>query len=138
MASDEHRPLSLILARNLVTNLALPALLTDAEERVIFFNEAAALIFGLSFEEVGCLSRDEWTRRFGPFRKNGVSVATDSLPLAVALRTGRPSQGRFRVRSHDHRMIDVEATAVPLIEPDQFEGAMVVLWPDPSSVDATG
>jgi PAS domain-containing protein len=138
MAPDEHRPLSLILARNLVTNLALPALLTDADERVIFFNEAAALIFGLSFEEVGCLTRDEWTTRFGPFRKNGVSVATDSLPLAVALRTGRPSQGRFRVRAHDHRMIDVEATAVPLIEPDQFEGAMVVLWPDPASVDATG
>jgi hypothetical protein len=43
MAPDERRPLLLILARNLVTNLALPALLSDAEERVIFFNEAAAL-----------------------------------------------------------------------------------------------
>jgi PAS domain-containing protein len=138
MASDEHRPLVLILARNLVTNLALPALLTDADERVIFFNEAAALIFGVSFEEVGSMTRDEWTTRFGPFRKNGASVATDSLPLAVALRTGRPSQGRFRVRSHDHRMIDVEATAVPLIEPDHFEGAVVVLWPDPASVDTAG
>ena len=50
MASDEHQPLLLILARNLVTNLALPALLTDAEQRLIFFNEAAALIFGQSFE----------------------------------------------------------------------------------------
>jgi hypothetical protein len=43
MAPDERRPLLLILARNLVTSLALPALLTDAEERVMFFNEAAAL-----------------------------------------------------------------------------------------------
>jgi hypothetical protein len=33
-------------------------------------------------------------------------------------------------------MIDVEATAVPLVEPDHFEGAVVVLWPDPASVDA--
>ncbi|MGZ6639857.1 MAG: hypothetical protein ACXVII_44480 [Solirubrobacteraceae bacterium] len=47
----------LILARNLVTNLALPALLSDAEERVMFFNEAADLIFGLSFEEVGWAGR---------------------------------------------------------------------------------
>jgi hypothetical protein len=43
MTPDERRPLLLILARNLVTNLALPALLSDVEERVIFFNEAAAL-----------------------------------------------------------------------------------------------
>lgn len=138
MASDESQPLLLILARNLVTNLALPAFLTDDQQRLIFFNEAAALILGQSFEEVGRLRRDEWATRFGPFNTDGEPVGIDSLPLAVALREGRPSQGRFRIRAHDHRMIDVEATAVPLIEPDCFEGAVVVLWPDPASVDAAG
>jgi PAS domain-containing protein len=138
VASDESQPLLLILARNLVTNLALPAFLTDDEQRLIFFNEAAALILGQSFEEVGRLRRDEWAKRFGPFNTEGHPVGIDSLPLAVALREGRPSQGRFRIRTHDHRMIDVEATAVPLIEPDRFEGAVVVLWPDPASVDAAG
>jgi PAS domain-containing protein len=137
MAPDEHQPLLLILARNLVTNLALPALLTDAEQRLIFFNEAAALILGESFEEVGRLRRDEWATRFGPFELEGQSASIESLPLAVALREGRPSQGRFRIRAHDQRMIDVEATAVPLIEPDRFEGAVVVLWPDPSSIGTT-
>jgi PAS domain-containing protein len=137
MAPNEPQPLLLILARNLVTNLALPALLTDSDERLIFFNEAAAVIFGESFEEVGRLHRHEWATRFGPFRREGHPVATDSLPLAVALREGRPVQGRFRVRAHDRRMIDVEATAVPLIEPDHFEGAVVVLWPDPASTDTS-
>jgi PAS domain-containing protein len=137
MAPDEHQPLLLILARNLVTNLALPALLTDAEQRLIFFNDAAALILGESFEEVGRLRRDEWATRFGPFQTEGQPATIESLPLAVALREGRPSQGRFRIRAHDQRMIDVEATAVPLIEPDRFEGAVVVLWPDPSSIGTT-
>jgi PAS domain-containing protein len=137
MASDEHQPLLLILARNLVTNLALPALLTDADERLIFFNEAAAVILGQRFEEVGRLRRDEWATRFGPFDKEGHPAATDSLPLAVALHEGRPSQGRFRIRAHDERMIDVEATAVPLIEPNHFEGAVVVFWPVDASIDAT-
>jgi PAS domain-containing protein len=62
-APDEYQPLLLILARNLVTNLALPALLTDADARLIFFNEAAALILGQRFEEVGRLRRDEWATR---------------------------------------------------------------------------
>ena len=135
MASDEHQPLLLILARNLVTNLALPALLTDANQRLIFFNDAAALILGQSFEEVGRLRRDEWATRFGPFNKDGHPAPIDSLPLSVALREGRPSQGRFRIRTHDHRMIDVEVTALPLIEPGRFEGAVVVLWPDRTTID---
>ncbi len=138
MAADGHQPLLLILARNLVTNLALPALLTDADERLIFFNEAAALILGQSFEEVGRLRRDDWLARFGPFHQEGKPVAADALPLAVAMREGRPTQGRVRLRAHDQRIIDVEATALPLIEPDRFEGAVVVLWPDPASIEATG
>ncbi len=135
MSADAHQPLLLILARNLVTNLALPAVLTDANQRLIFFNDAAALILGQSFEEVGRLRRDEWARRFGPFDKDGQPVPIESLPLAVALREGRPRQGRLRLRTHDHRMIDVEVTAVPLIEPDRFEGAVVVLWPDRATID---
>jgi PAS domain-containing protein len=125
------------LARNLVTNLALPALLTDADGRLIFFNEAVAEILGQRFEEVGRLSRDEWSTRFGPFDEEGHPAGSDSLPLAVALREGRPSQGRFRIRAHDERMIDVEVTAVPLIEPGNFEGAVVVFWPVDASIDAT-
>jgi PAS domain-containing protein len=93
MTYEDYQPLLLILARNLVTNLATPALLTDADERLIFFNEAAALILGQSFEEVGRLRRDEWATRFGPFHKDGHPVAADALPLAVALREGRPSRG---------------------------------------------
>jgi PAS domain-containing protein len=137
MAPDEHQPLLLILARNLVTNLAMPALLTDADARLIFFNEAAALILGQRFEEVGRLRRDEWATRFGPFDDEGHPEATDSLPLAVALRDGRPSQARFRICAHDQRTVEVEVTAVPLIEPDHFEGALVVFWPVDAATDAT-
>lgn len=137
MAPDKHQPLLLILARNLVTNLAIPALLIDDDGRLAFFNEAAAMILGQRFEDVGRLRRDEWATRFGPFDKEGQPVATDSLPLAVALREGRPIQGRFRIRAHGERMIDIEATAVPMIEPDHFEGAVVVFWPDDASIDAT-
>ena len=38
---EGQRPLELILARNLLASLSTPALLTDAEGTVVFYNEAA-------------------------------------------------------------------------------------------------
>jgi PAS domain-containing protein len=127
--SVQHQPLLLVQARNLITNLALPALLTDPEGRLLFFNDAAAALLGRSFEEVGRLSREEWAREVGPFDEEGQPLAADSLPLAGALRGGRPAQGRFRARLGESGMTEVELSALPLLEPGNFEGALVVFWP---------
>ncbi len=40
----EHQPLLLIQARNLVTNLALPAFLADPGGRLLFFNPRYELL----------------------------------------------------------------------------------------------
>ena len=56
------KPLLLVQARNLITNLALPALLTDADGQLLFFNDAAAALLGRGFEEVGRLPREDWAR----------------------------------------------------------------------------
>jgi PAS domain-containing protein len=45
VTADGQR-LLLIQARNLITNLALPAVLTDPEGRLLFFNDAAADLLG--------------------------------------------------------------------------------------------
>jgi PAS domain-containing protein len=124
----EHQPLLLIQARNLLTNLALPALLTDPDGMLLFFNDAAAAALGRGFEEVGRLPRDEWAKDFGPFDEEGTPLAADSLPLGTALREGHPAQGRFHVRLEDG-LEEVEVTAIPLLEPGYFEGAMLVFWP---------
>ena len=128
--SAQPQPLLLVQARNLITNLALPAVLTDPEGRLLFFNEAAAALLGRSFEEVGRLSRAQWAREVGPFDEQGRPLATaDSLPLARALRGGRPAHGRFRARLGEGAVREVELSALPLIAPDHFEGALVVFWP---------
>jgi PAS domain-containing protein len=124
----EHQPLLLIQARNLITNLALPTFLTDPDGQLLFFNDAAAHALGRGFEEVGRLAREEWAREFGPFDEDGTPLATDRLPLAIALREGHPTQGRFHVRMQDE-LREVEVTALPLLEPGYFEGAMLVFWP---------
>ena len=67
----ETQPLELILARNLVSIVSLPAFLVDPGGYIVFFNEAAAEIIGSRFEETGRLSRAEWNRRSVPSTRRG-------------------------------------------------------------------
>jgi PAS domain-containing protein len=136
--SVEHQPLLLVQGRNLITGLALPALLTDPDGGLLFFNDAAAELLGRGFEEVGRLPREEWARQFGPFNEEGKPIATDHLPLANALREGRPAQGRFHVRlAANGELREVEVSAIPLLEPDHYEGALLVFWPVEQAASGT-
>lgn len=125
----EHQPLLLILARNLITNLALPGFLADPDGRLLFFNDAAADLLGRRFEEVGQMPQEEWAREIGPFDDKGNPLAVDGLPLATAVREGHPAQGRFYVRFDGGGLREVEVSALPLLEPGFYEGALVVFWP---------
>ena len=79
------------------------------------------------FEEIGTLTREQWNARFGPFDERGAPVPTEELPVAIALREGRPAYGRFHVGT-DRGMIEVEAGALPLVGAAGYHGAMVVFW----------
>lgn len=136
MAAENHR-LLLVQARNLITNLSLPAALTDTEGRLLFFNDAAGVVLGRRFEEVGRLPREEWGREIGPFDDEGRPIATDHLPLGTAMRGGRPAQGQFRLRFADGELHDVEVSALPLVEPGYFEGVLLVFWPIESAAPGT-
>ena len=125
----DHQPLLLIQARNLITSLALPAFLADPDGRLLFFNDAAADLLGRRFEEVGPLPQEVWAREIGPFDEDGTPLAVDHLPLATAVREGKPAQGSFRVRLAEGVLREVEVSALPLLEPDFYEGALVVFWP---------
>jgi PAS domain-containing protein len=124
----DEQPLELILARNLVSIIAVAALIVDTEGRIVFFNEAAAEIIGRRYEETGALTRDQWNVEFGPLDDDGKHVPFDELPLTIALREGRPAYGRFRI-SADPGLIEIEVNALPLIGPAGNHGALVVFWP---------
>lgn len=133
---DLEQPLELILARNLVSIVSLPALLVDVEGQIVFYNDAAAEVVGSPFEAIGTMGREEWTERFGPFDEHGAPVAADELPLTVAVREGRPAYGRLQIRG-DRGLLEVEAGALPLLGPAGYHGAMVFFWVVPEE-DGTG
>jgi PAS domain-containing protein len=131
-----QRPLELILARNLMSALSTPAFLVDEGGLLVFYNEAAGLLLGKRFEELGTVGPEEWGSLFGPFGENGKPIPYDELPLVVAVRNGRPAHADFEIRSADGAVHMVEASAFPILTAHGSRGAIAVFWP--TSPNGTG
>ena len=127
-----ERPLELILARSLISILSVPAVLTDADGRFVFYNDAAGELLGAPFEEVGVLEPAEWNARYGPFDAAGRPIPRDELPLTTAVRESRPAYGRFFVLM-ESGLGEIEIGALPLSGPAGYQGAILVFWLVPGS-----
>jgi PAS domain-containing protein len=125
-----QKPLELILARNLLTNLSTPAFLVDDEAAVVFYNEAAAAMLGRSFEDAGRMTADQWTASFGPFDSDGTPIEVDRIAVTEAIRDGRPAHGSFSIRAANGELAEVEASAFPIVTSENgSSGAMILFWP---------
>ena len=123
-----QQPVELILARGLMSNLTTPAFLVDVDGTLVFFNDAASEVLGLRYEDAGPLELQEWGSRFLPVADDGRSIAVEDLPLAVALREGRPGHLRFRVRSVTGEEREIEVSAFPIVGNAGMRGAMAIFW----------
>ena len=127
--SNGQRPLELILARNFLTSLSTPGFLVDSHGLLVFYNETAGALLGMSFEDAGQMGPEEWGSAFGPFDEEGQHVPFDELPLTRALRDGRPAHASFTIRSLKGNEHQIEASALPIRASDETSGAMVFFWP---------
>jgi PAS domain-containing protein len=126
-----QRPLEVILARNLITNLATPSFLVGDDGELLFYNEAAGAFLGLPFEDLGRTPANEWLAKFGPFEESGKPMELEASQLTKALRGGRAAHASFHVRSAAGKPHAIEASAVPIIGPDrESSGAMIFFWLD--------
>ena len=125
-----QKPLELILARNLITSLSTPAFLLSEDGGLLFYNEAAGALLGMSFEESGRMPAKEWLETFGPFDDFGQPIDMEELQLTQALRDGRPAHANFRIRSTKGDEHSIEASALPIVGSDsESSGAMIIFWP---------
>ncbi len=137
MSNVTQKPLELILARNLMSALSTPAFLVDEGGVLVFYNEAAGLLLGKRFEELGTVGVEEWGSLFGPFDTNGAPIPYDELPLVKAVRDGRPAHAEFVIRSSDGASHAVEASAFPILTAHGTRGAIAVFWPTPAASNGT-
>jgi PAS domain S-box-containing protein len=74
---------------------ALPAALyvTDAAGRIVYFNEAAATLWGCRPR----LHNDQWCGFWRLYWPDGTLLPHDQCPMAMALKEGKPNRGREAV-----------------------------------------
>jgi PAS domain-containing protein len=124
-----QKPLELILARNFLTSLSTPAFLVDEAGDLIFYNEAAGALLGISFEESGRMEAKEWSHKLAPFGESGEPTPIEDRAMTKALRAGRPAHGEFKIRSTRGAEHEIEASALPIVAEGGQEGAMIFFWP---------
>ena len=131
-AAARSKHLVLILARELVSNLATPTLITDEEGTLVFFNEAAEEVVGRPFSEVGEQPLDEWLEQFSPRSLDSEEpLPFERRPTGIALHERRAAHERYRVTSADGVDRDVAVTSIPLFaHADELVGSMTIFWRD--------
>jgi PAS domain-containing protein len=120
------------MARGFVSNLVTPAFLVGNDGTLVFYNEAAAALLGVGFEESGPMPAQEWGTRFDPVGLDGHELAVEELPLSIALTEGRAAHGALVIHAATGEQRSIEVTAFPIVGHEGRSGAIAIFWDDPS------
>ena len=116
------------MAQGMMANLSTPAFLVDGAGTLVFFNAPAARLLGVSYEEAGAMSPEEWASRFSPEDADGRPLELEQLPLAIALSEGRPAYRAMRIVGADGASRSIEISAFPIVGRRGQTGALAIFW----------
>lgn len=126
------KSLPLILARELAANLATPMFLIDAEGTVVFCNEAAELMLGRSFADLGAISAPDFGEMLRLENPDGSPLSRRASPPGVAFLERVPAHSTLCATTLDETKKRFEVTAYPLFgRNDEMHGVLTVFWESP-------
>lgn len=129
MRGRTQRPLALILARELASQLVTPTFIADAEGQLVFYNEPAEEILGRTFAEAGSMAADEWAEVFRVESVDGEALELAQMPAGIAFAERRPAHGNIQITGLDGRRRLISVTALPLFSsPTDFVGVVALFW----------
>ena len=124
-----QQPVEMILLKQWAEHMGSSVWLMDAEGNLVYYNEPAEQILGLRFDEAGEINAEELTTLFQTSYPDGSAIATEDLPVVVALTQRVPSHAELRIKNRAGDVKDIEVTALPLLSADQrLLGTMAVFW----------
>ena len=125
----ESKSLPLILARELGANLATPMFLIDAAGTLVFYNEAAELLIGRPFAELGEIPALDFGEELRLSDIDGAPVRRRDTPAGIAFFEHRPAHKLLVATAYDGVRRRVEVTAYPLFgATDDMQGVLNVFW----------
>jgi PAS domain-containing protein len=128
-ATGGGKPLPLILARELASNLATPMTLIDARGVLVFYNDAAALLIGKTFAEMGEIPAEEFGAVLQFRTPDGEPLRRRDTPSGIAFMERRPSHKTIAATGYDGVERLVHATAYPLFGTNgEMDGVVSVFW----------
>ena len=123
------KSLPLILARELASNLATPIFLIDATGTLVFYNDAAALLIGKPFAELGEIPALEFGAVLEMSEPDGSPVRRRDTPAGIAFSHRRPAHRTLVATGYDGVRRVVEVTAFPLFgAAEELHGVVNVFW----------
>ena len=123
------KAVELILLRQLLSRLPLPATLVDASGNVVYLNPPAERLLGYTLEEFGEIPLSRAAEMLDPRHADDSPMELRHMPLSMALHDRRPQQ--YPMIIHDrsgvpHRIV---TTAIPLDgQGGTLLGAMNFFW----------
>ena len=133
------KSLPLILSRELAANLATPMFLLDAGGMMVFYNDAAALLLGKPFAELGEIPSGEFGTQLKVSTLEGEPIRRRDTPSGVAYYERKPAHQRVMATAYDGVRRAYEATAYPLLgSTGELHGVVAVFWLDETGKRETG
>jgi hypothetical protein len=121
--------LPLILARELAANLATPMFLIDAAGTLVFFNEAAELMLGRRYGEVGPITALEFGTMLDAAYLDGTPMRRRDSPAGVAFYRHEPCHRSLLATTLEGTRAQFEVTAYPLFgRVGDMHGVLAIFW----------
>jgi len=123
------RHVEVVVLKQLASCLAMPMLVIGPEGDLLFFNESAEPVLGHRFDEIGEMSRDEWSALLRTTDDYGAPIKREERPMIAALERRVPVYNRFWLRGLDGERRKIEGTAFPLINlGGELLGVVGIFW----------
>jgi hypothetical protein len=105
---------------------------------LVFYNDAAELLLGKPFAELGTIDGLEFGSDLQMAELDGAPVRRRYSPAGIAFADRRPSHQQLLVTGYDGVRRAVESTAYPLLGAhDELHGVVAVFW-EAAAPDGSG
>ena len=123
------KSLPLILARELASNLATPMFLLDEGGMLVFYNDAAAMLLGKPFAELGEIPSGDFGSALELATPDGTPLRRRDTPSGIAFFEQRPAHLSVLATMYNGERRTLDATAYPLLgATGEMHGVVAVFW----------